>query len=267
MGTAFTKICAMRSIPYRALLHSEIDVTDIAEIENAINQYKPWALINAAGYVKVDDAENDQERCFKLNTEAPGNLALICKQHGIQLLTFSSDLVFNGEKQFPYIEPDSVKPLNVYGRSKALSESLVMRNFSSSLIIRTSAFFGPWDQYNFAFYILNSLKENRPCTAVKDITISPTYVPDLVNKSLDLLIDEEKGIWHLSNDGMLTWSEFAEDIALRGGYKKKNIVTCSQHETEWKATRPSYSVLQSSKGIKLPSLEHAMNRFFEEKII
>ena len=266
LGTAFVKICALRSLSYHASKHDEVDITDIDQIENAINQHKPWAVINAAGYVRVDDAETEQEACFKLNTEGPENLARICKQHGIQLMTFSSDLVFNGEKQTPYIEPDSVKPLNIYGQSKARSESLVMNNFSSSLIIRTSSFFGPWDHYNFALYILNSLKENRTCTAVNDVTISPTYVPDLVNRSLDLLIDEEKGIWHLTNDGILTWSEFAEIIALRGGYKKKNIVSRCQHELTWKAKRPAYSVLQSGKGIKLPSLDHAMNRFFKEKI-
>jgi dTDP-4-dehydrorhamnose reductase len=180
-------------------------------------------------------------------------------------MTFSSDLVFNGEKQSPYVEIDSVKPLNTYGRSKADGERLILQNFPSALIIRTSAFFGPWDQYNFAFYVLNSLKENQSCTAVKDVIVSPTYVPDLVNKSLDLLIDEEHGIWHLSNDGMLTWYQFAEELASRGHFEKKYISPCYQHETTWKAKRPQYSVLQSDKGITLPPVLNAIDRFFEEK--
>ncbi|MGN6532134.1 MAG: family 1 glycosylhydrolase, partial [Ginsengibacter sp.] len=193
LGTAFVNICEMRAIPYRSFSHKQLNITNTEEIQKAIDEYKPWAIINASGYVRVDDAESEQSKCFQLNAEAPGNLASICNSHGIQLMTFSSDLVFDGEKQSPYFEIDSVKPLNIYGKSKADGERLVLERYSSALIIRTSAFFGPWDKYNFAFYILNSLKENQPCAAVKDVIISPTYVPDLVNKSLDLLIDEEQG--------------------------------------------------------------------------
>jgi dTDP-4-dehydrorhamnose reductase len=266
LGTAFIKICERRSIPYHACSHHEMDVTKPENVQEVIDKIKPWAVINATGYVKVDDAESDKEKCFKINAEAPGNLATLCNKLGIQLMTFSSDLVFDGEKQSPYLELDSVKPLNIYGQSKANGELSVLKNYPSTLIIRTSAFFGPWDQYNFAFYILNSLKDNQNCTVVKDVMVSPTYVPDLVDNALDLLIDEEKGIWHLTNDGMLTWHDFAEAVALRGGYHIKNIIPCRQQEKLWKAKRPAYSVLQSNKGIKLPSLHHAIDRFFEEKI-
>ncbi|MEO6906175.1 MAG: SDR family oxidoreductase, partial [Ginsengibacter sp.] len=267
LGSAFVKICEARSIPFRAFSHEQLDITKLEEIEKAIDQYNPWAIVNATGYVNVEHAETEKDKCFQLNAEAPGTLSAICNKHSIQLMTFSSDLVFDGEKQSPYVEIDLVKPLNTYGKSKVEGERLVMKNFSSSLIIRTSAFFGPWDKYNFAFFILNSLKENQSCKVVKDVIVSPTYVPDLVNQSLNLLIDEEKGIWHLSNIGMLTWYDFAEELAARGGYHKSNICSCNQYEKEWKATRPGYSVLQSDKGIVLPSLSNAIERFFEEKII
>lgn len=266
LGTAFIKLCERRAIPYRAFSRQQIDITITRQIESTIEEFKPWAIVNASGYVRVDDAESDKEKCFMINSEAPGNLATICNKYGIQLMTFSSDLVFDGEKQSPYIELDSVKPLNIYGQSKAKGELLVLNNFSSSLIIRTSAFFGPWDQYNFAFHILNSLEKKQQCNAVKDVIVSPTYLPDLVDKALDLLIDEEKGIWHLTNQGMLSWYEFAEEVAVRGGYKKEKIICCYQEEMEWKARRPGYSVLQSDKGIQLPSIQHAIDRFFEEKI-
>jgi dTDP-4-dehydrorhamnose reductase len=266
LGNAFIKICQRRSIPFRAFSHTEVDITNKEQIEKVINEYKPWAIINAAGYVKVDDAEREPQLCFSLNAEAPGGLATICKHHGIQLIIFSSDLVFDGEKQTPYVELDSVKPLNIYGYSKARGESLVLKNYSDSLIIRTSAFFGPWDRYNFAFNILNSLKQNNICHVVKDVIVSPTYVPHLVDKTLDLLIDEEKGIWHLTNEGTLTWSDFAEEVALRGGYQRKNITPCLQTDMHWNAIRPAYSALQSDKGIKLPSLQHAIIQYFQEKI-
>ncbi len=266
LGTAFVNVCEMRAIPYRSFSREQLDITRTEEIQKVIDEYKPWAIINATGYVRVDDAESEQDKCFQLNAEVPGNLASICNKHGIQLMTFSSDLVFDGEKQSPYFEIDSVKPLNIYGKSKAHGERLVLERYSSALIIRTSAFFGPWDKQNFAFYILNSLKENQPCMAVKDVIVSPTYVPDLVNKSLDLLIDDEHGIWHLSNDGMLTWCEFAEELASRANFQKMHISPCYQFETSWKAKRPQYSVLQSDKGITLPPVLNAIERFFEEKI-
>ncbi len=267
LGNAFVKLCERRSIAFRGLSHQEIDITQKEQVEAAISLYKPWAVVNACGYVRVDDAEDDKENCFRINSEAPATLAKICNKWGIQLMTFSSDLVFDGEKQAPYLEWDSVKPLNIYGQSKANGEFLALNNFPSALIIRTSAFFGPWDKYNFVSLLLNSLKENQSCTVVKDVTVSPTYVPDLVDRALDLLIDEEKGIWHLTNDGILCWYDFAEEVALRGGFSKKNILSCSQEEMNWKAKRPEYSVLQSNKGLKLPPLQNAIERFFEEKII
>ncbi len=267
LGNAFMKICEVRTIHHCAFSHQQLDITKAEEIEKAIDLYKPWAIVNATGYVNVDGAEIEKDKCFLLNAKAPGDLSAICNKHGIQLMTFSSDLVFDGKKQSPYIEIDSVKPLNMYGKSKAAGEKLVLNNFPSSLVIRTSAFFGPWDTYNFAYQLINSIKENEVCEVVNDVIVSPTYVPDLVNEALNLLIDEENGIWHLTNNGMITWYDFAEELAARGGYVKKAIYSCNQYEKKWKAKRPVYSVLQSDKGIKLPSLSNAIDRFFEEQII
>jgi len=266
LGNAFRRICAQRGIAFKSLSRQEADITDAKQIEEAVDKYKPWSIVNAAGYVKVDEAEIEKEICFRINSEGAARLSSIAKKHSIQFLTFSSDLVFDGEKQIPYIEKDGVKPLNIYGQSKANAEILIKKNNPDSLIIRTSAFFGPWDRYNFVYYILNSLKEKKECRIVKDVIVSPTYVPDLVNKSLDLLIDEETGIWHLSNEGEVSWFDFAENIASRGGMKMQNISACVQEEMKWKAKRPTFSVLESDKGIKLPPLANAIDRFFEEKI-
>lgn len=266
LGNAFTRMCEQRGIAYKALSRQEADITDPQQIEDAINKYKPWSIVNAAGYVKVDEAENEKDLCFKINAEGAAQISLLANKHSIQFLTFSSDLVFDGNKHSPYVEKDGVKPLNTYGQSKANAEILIKKNNPDSLIIRTSAFFGPWDRYNFVYFILNSLQEKKECKIVNDVIVSPTYVPDLVNKSLDLLIDEEKGIWHLSNEGEVSWFEFAENIASRGGMKMQHIAACVQEEMEWKAKRPTFSALESGKGIKLPSLANAIDRFFEEKI-
>jgi dTDP-4-dehydrorhamnose reductase len=266
LGTAICKICERRSIPFKAITRNELDITSQKQFSNIINYYKPWAVINAAGYVKVDNAENDAEKCFEINAGAPALLAEDCRRYGIKFMSFSSDLVFGGDKQTPYLETDEVMPLNVYGKSKAKGELMILDKNADALVIRTSAFFGPWDQYNFPAMVSNLLKDERLCPVAKDVVVSPTYIPHLIDKALDLFIDDEKGIWHLANDGMISWSDFATEIAERAGYKKKYIIPMKQEEMKWTARRPSYSPLQNKNGIKLPSLSNAIKRFFEEKI-
>ena len=267
LGRALQEICGQRNIPFVAISRSELDIRNPGQIEQAVDRYKPWAIINAAGYVRVDEAETDIEECFSINATGPNLLAACCNQKGIKFMTFSSDLVFDGNKISPYLEEDHIQPLNIYGKSKARAESLIMNSNPSSLIIRTSAFFGPWDRYNFPMQIINSLKENHPCKVAEDIIISPTYVPDLVNTALDLFIDDEEGIWHLSNEGNISWSEFACEVADRAGVPKDNLVLCSNDDMEWKAKRPLYSALQSSRGVRLPKFENALERFFDDKIV
>lgn len=266
LGNAFVQSCIKRSLPYKAFTSQEVDITDNTQIQLAIETYRPWAIINAAGYVQVDAAENDMKKCFLLNTYAPGELARLCKRYGIQLMNFSTDLVFDGKKSKPYEENDQVAPLNVYGTSKAEGENMILNIDEDSLIIRTSSFFGPRDKYNFAFDVLETLSKGKQFSAVEDITISPTYVPHLVNASLDLLIDEATGIWHLTNDGHISWYEFAVELAGRGGYHASSIIACSQEEMLWTAKRPEYSAMQCKRGIQLPSLESAMNQYINEKI-
>ncbi|WP_194776263.1 family 1 glycosylhydrolase [Pararhodonellum marinum] len=266
LGSAFINICNFRKIPFVAFSKSELNIFDLESIQNAFEKYKPWAVINATGYVNVDDAESDAQKCFAVNATAPGLLSQACKIFGIQFMTFSSDLVFNGSKKNPYAETDSVNPLNVFGQSKVSGEKLVLTNHPEALIIRTSAFFGPWDKRNFAHSILQAQDLLNPFCVLSDVVVSPTYVPDLVNTALNLLIDEERGIWHLSNQGSLTWADFACEIALRGGMEEKSFQTKKLLQMKWKAKRPRYSVLHSEKGVQLPVLENALNRFFEEKI-
>ena len=195
----------------------------------------------------------------------PGLLASCCQKNGIQLVTFSSDLVFDGLKAAPYTEEDFVSPLNVYGRSKADGERMVLDKFKSALIIRTSAFFGPWDSYNFAYYVLDCLENNKQLNVVDDIFISPTYVPDLVQATLDLLIDEESGIWHLANNGIVSWAEFAKTIANIAGIVTNKIEAKTSRDMNWIAPRPLYSALDSKKGDLMPCLDNALERFFCEK--
>jgi len=261
LARGFAAVCSNRNIKCIALSRNEINILDEASVIQAIKQYKPWAVMNTAGYVKVDDAEADAAQCFLLNTDAAALLAKVCADDAIPFVTFSSDMVFDGAKKNPYTEQDKTYPLNVYGKSKAYAEEKVIANHPAALIIRTSTFFGPWDMYNFAHKLLHNLKHQQPFAIAGDVIISPTYVPDLIHTALDLLIDEEKGIWHITNDGNISWSDLAVAFAERAGHTKNNIIIKSSAEMEWKAQRPAYSALKSERGLQLPSLHNAIDRF------
>lgn len=261
LGTAFAKICRERNLAYILLNRQQMDIAIPASVERAVAQYQPWAIVNASGYVNVDNAENDVERCFRENTIGPYVLAEICANSGISLLIFSSDLVFNGAQHHPYLESDDVSPLNAYGRSKAEAEQNVLRRYARSLVVRTSAFFGPWDRYNFITIGLKAVAEGRPFIAAKDITVSPTYVPDLVHTSLDLLIDGAAGIWHLTNGQSVTWADLILMAAQKAGIDASSLEAREQAALGHIALRPSYSALSSERAILLPTLDDALGRY------
>jgi dTDP-4-dehydrorhamnose reductase len=137
----------------------------------------------------------------------------------------------------------------------------VLEILPSALVIRTSAYFSPWDPYNFATLALRALASGQPFVAANNTAISPTFVPDLVNASLDLLIDQEHGIWHLANSGEVTWLDFARNTAEAAGLDPKRIEGRPIEELNLPAPRPHYSVLGSERGSLLPGLEDAISRY------
>lgn len=266
LGNAFARICDLRGIRYILLGRNDFDLCNPARMKEVLQHYTPWAVINAAGFVRVDDAEREVDRCLADNTKGPALLAELCARQGVQLMNFSSDLVFDGSVGRPYVESDRPNPMNVYGQSKADMEKLVLELAPGSLVIRTSAFFGPWDQYNFAFAVIKSLKNGEPFQAMADCIVSPTYVPDLVNSSLNLLIDEQKGLWHLTNGDAISWYHWALSIAKRLGYPDNHILPVNSQQLMLPAARPAYAGMTSERGRFLPSFQHAMDRFMHAHI-
>lgn len=263
LGRAFARVCKGRNLAYRLLSRQEMDIADEQSVDHAIAQFQPWAIVNASGYVRVDDAEHDIERCFRENVQGPAVLARACARHGVHLTTFSSDLVFNGQQDNPYTEHDTVAPLNIYGQSKVAAEQVVLDQHSSALVIRTSAFFGPWDQHNFVTQVIDTLGNGAPFMAASDLTVSPTYVPDLVHACLDLMIDRECGVWHLSNGTALTWAQLAENAAREAGVDASRLELRHAVDFAYPAQRPVYSALSSTRAILLPPLASALTRFMQ----
>jgi dTDP-4-dehydrorhamnose reductase len=228
-----------------------------------IEDMNPWAIINAAGYVNIDEAEDNREQCFKANSLGPSILAEYCKKHAIKLLTYSSGLVFDGNKQLPYVESDKTNPINVYGESKAEAEKNILAINENTLVIRTCNFFSAWDDSSFISKTIDDLKEQREVYAANDVFVSPTYVPDLINISLDLMLDNEKGIYHVANMARITWADLAYKIADMAGLDSSYIKPVPANTLSLKAKRPKNNVLQSEKGIVMPSLEVALQRYLE----
>jgi dTDP-4-dehydrorhamnose reductase len=254
LGRAFARICAHRGLAHVLTSRPELDITDEASIAAALERHKPWAVINTAGFVRTWEAEEQAEECFRINTTGPELLGRACKLHGIPLLTFSSDLVFDGKLGRSYVEPDEPAPKCPYGRSKADAEARLMAMEADALIIRSSAFFGPWDRYNFLFNTIERLKRGEEVEASGRTIVSPTYVPDLVHASLDLMLDGETGIWHLTNQGAVSWHDLAREVA-------KSTKLDSRLIRDPGDTEPADTSLSSSRGLLLRPLDEALSAF------
>jgi dTDP-4-dehydrorhamnose reductase len=255
LGQAFARIAEHRGLPFCLTSRAELDITDEASIAAAIARYQPWAIVNTAGFVRVADAENERDACLAANALGPQKLAEACAVAGLPLVTFSSDLVFDGKLGRPYTEDDPVAPANVYGLSKAEAEQHVLGIAGRALVIRTSAFFGPWDRYNFAWNTLSALARGEPVQASRNVAVSPTYVPDLCHATLDLLIDGETGLWHLVNQGKISWYEFAHNVAERVGYDPALVVPIEDDH--------AVTALSSARGMLLRPVDHAIHDYCE----
>ncbi|MES2120301.1 MAG: family 1 glycosylhydrolase [Pseudomonadota bacterium] len=256
LGQAFARICGHRGLAYVLTSRKELDITDEASIAAALERYRPWAIINTAGFVRTWEADERFDECLAINATGPELLGRACKAAGLPLVTFSSDLVFDGKLGRAYVEPDETAPACAYGKSKAEAEQRLMAIDADALIIRTSAFFGPWDRHNFLFNTVEALRRGEDVFASERTIVSPTYVPDLVHATLDLLLDEERGIWHLTNQGAVSWHELARAIADRANLDPARIITSDDEDR-------SDTSLTSTRGLLLRPLDHALNEFAE----
>ncbi len=263
LGQAYARLCEQRGLPCHLLSRQEMDIADPASVNAALERWRPWAVVNAAGFVRVDEAERDP-RHWRENVVGAQVLATACARAGVRLLGFSSDLVFGGELQRPYLESDAPRPLNAYGRSKLEAERRVLAHAPRALVVRTAAFFGPWDAHNFVTRTLETLRRGGIVQAPDDQWVSPTYVPDLVHATLDLLIDGEQGLWHLANRGAVSWVQLARDAAGAAGLAVDRVQALRGCGCEGLAPRPRYSALASERGQLLPALEDGLRRYLRE---
>jgi len=266
LGAAFARVCDVRGIPYRLVTRSELDSAGPRALETVLDSLRPWAVVNAAGPIPVDEAEREPALCYREASDRPAVLAATCARRGISLLTFSSDLVFDGFHDAPYVESDAVGPLNVYGRAAAEAEERVLDLLPAALVVRTGARFGPWDTDNVVSHALRALARGQFVSAPNDVVVAPSYLPDLVHTSLDLLIDGERGLWHLANTGETTWVDFVRQAAEQAGVGVQRLEGRPLETLNLAARRPRRRVLGSERGLLLRPLDEALSRYLDERV-
>lgn len=227
----------------------DIDEIDIQEENNTIakvESLQPGIVINVAAYTDVDGCESNGEKAFAVNAEGMRHVALGAARCGSKVVYLSTDYIFDGKKEKPYLEDDLPNPLNVYGRSKLRGEQYVQELAKDSLIVRTEWLYGKHGN-NFVTSILRQAGEKRALSVVNDQIGLPTYTIDL-SKAISLLIEQgARGIFHVANSDPCSWYDYAQMILKLSGIKRVEVIPISSKEAGRQATRPSYSVLDTQK--------------------
>jgi len=263
----------LRSEDVVALTHADIEVTDSASVRRSIELHRPQIVINTAAFHRVDDCESQVEKAFEVNAFAVRNLALACLEFKAGMVHFSTDFVFGGEKQEPYLETDRPEPLNVYGASKMAGEHLLAAVLPRHFLIRTCGLFGIGGSKskggNFVESMLWRAAENKPLRVVNDQVVTPTYTVDLARKVSDLIRTDAYGLYHISSNGSCSWFEFAQSIFELAGVKA-DLGPTSTEALGAPARRPRYSVLRNYRLERLgmddmPSWKDGLSRYLAER--
>lgn len=228
----------------------EVDITNINDLNNYVKNKNIDIVINCAAYTNVDLAEEEVEICSKINGLGVKNIAEICKNKNSKLIHFSTDYVFDGVSDKPYKETDYTNPINIYGKSKLEGEKYAL-SLRESLIIRISWAYGI-NGNNFVYTMLNLMKSKDSIKVVNDQYGSPTNTLDIANLILYIIKDFSFGVYHYTNEGNISWFDFASsiyDLAKKNNILNKNCIieACKTEEFKTKARRPKFSVLSKEK--------------------
>jgi dTDP-4-dehydrorhamnose reductase len=228
---------------------AELDITNADAIEIFITQKHIDTIINCAAYTAVDKAESDAEMAYKVNHTAVTYLSQIAKKYHLSLIHISTDYVFDGKNFMPYMEDSQVQPNSIYGASKLEGErSMQAINPQNSIIIRTSWVYSSYGQ-NFVKTMLRLGKEKDSLGVIFDQVGTPTYAKDLAETILKILPELENSmveIYNYSNEGVLSWYDFAKEIMLLGNLNCQiNPIETIAYPTP--AKRPHYSLLNKKK--------------------
>lgn len=248
-----------------AVGHDGLDITNRDSVRAFVSKGSFTHVVNCAAYTAVDKAETDGAEAMAVNGVGAGNIAAACSENAIRLIHVSTDFVFSGDKNSPYVEDDATGPLSVYGATKLEGERRVMHECPPAIIVRTGWLYSE-EGRNFLLTIARNLKAGRDLKVVDDQTGTPTYAADLADAIAVIVAADNPapGIYHFSDDGVATWYDFAcaiRDAVVPGGV----VAPCTTSEYPTPACRPAYSVLDKEKikrtfNLSIPDWRESLGR-------
>jgi dTDP-4-dehydrorhamnose reductase len=226
----------------------ELDIADPGSTARALDAVRPAAVINAAAYTRVDQAETEREAAWRANVEGPRVLAEACARRGIRLVHLSTDYVFDGRRPppQPYVETDPPHPLSWYGRTKLEGERAVLTSGVRAAILRTAWLYGAHGRHFLrALAGAAAARPGQALRVVQDQWGTPTWTARLAEQIERVLIEGLEGLFHATAEGACTWFDYA-CLAARAGGRAWTIIPCSSAEFPTPAHRPSNAILENA---------------------
>lgn len=248
LGKEFQQVCStFPDFEFIFLAREDMPIQQFELVRNIFKTIQPAFCINCAAYTAVDKAEEEKELAHEVNSEAVGVLAAICLEHETRFIHISTDYVFDGMRGSPYTESDETNPVSAYGTSKLLGEEQALEYNPETIILRTSWVYSQFGK-NFVKTMLKLMNEKDEINVVNDQIGSPTYAADLAETIMKIIKTDKwkPGIYHFTNDGIISWFDFALAIKELSG-SRTNIIAIPSDQYPTPALRPPYSVLEKSK--------------------
>lgn len=247
----------------------ELDITDRQAVEDRVDGLAPDVLINVAAYTDVDGSEAKEDEAFRVNAEGAANLALACRGRPTGLIHVSTDYVFDGKKQGPYLEEDPANPLGAYGRSKWAGEQRIRDVLPKACVVRTAWLYGKGGR-NFVTAILEQAARKNRLQVVDDQRGAPTCTLDLARALRRAAEQGLEGTYHVTNRGACTWLEFAKQILVFAERTDVEVEPISTEALGRPAPRPANSVLSCDKfekatGMHLRPWPEALKEYLRDR--
>ncbi|MBA7509032.1 dTDP-4-dehydrorhamnose reductase [subsurface metagenome] len=223
----------------------DMDITDRFAIESRFLKVKPDLVIHCAAFTDVDGCEGFRDKAFLVNGTGTENLAKVARKYDCEFVYVSTDYVFNGKKDMPYVEEDIPDPVSIYGKSKLAGEEAVTNILEKFYILRTTGIYSRYGK-NFVETIIRASENCREIEVVDDQVCTPTYSLDVAECIYKLIETGMYGIYHATNDGQCSWYQFTKEIFKILG-KRVTVIPVKSGRLGGRASRPSYSVLANLK--------------------
>jgi dTDP-4-dehydrorhamnose reductase len=272
LGTDLCRIFEAAGDVVVPVTHAQVDVCSEPSVSEVMLQAKPDVVLNTAAFHKVEECEKRAELAFRVNAIGAMNLAKACDRSGTVLVHFSTDYVFDGQKNAPYEEVDLPSPLNVYAASKVAGEHLIAAYTERYFVIRTCGLYGLAGSSgkggNFVENMLKKAMAGQAIRVVDDQVLTPTYTVDLAETTRKLALSGDFGLYHVSSEGQCSWYEFTRSIFEFAEVDAK-LAPVKTADFPTSVTRPVYSVLSKAKlralGLSIPPWQDALSKYLQER--